>query len=79
MLSLRDHLGSLLDFGGVRVAHLSVFCVMFCLSSSSVLCSRPFLIAPSVFSNVYYIQLIILRLLSTHHHQSTGREIIVVM
>ena len=35
---------------------LLVFCVVFCLSSSCVLCTQcdcPFLIAPSVFSNIY--------------------------
>ena len=45
-------------FGGVRVVHLVSFlcCVVFCLSSSCVLCTQcdcPFLIAPSVFSNIY--------------------------
>ena len=47
-------------FGGVRVGHRFVFYVVFCLSSSCILCAQcsefldcPFLITPSVFSDVY--------------------------
>jgi hypothetical protein len=52
---LCEHLGF---FGGVSIAHLLIICVgLFVLSSSffvlPVSLDCPFLIAPSVFSNVY--------------------------
>ena len=43
LLTLREHLSSLLVFGGVRVLLIVlVFCVvfLFCLSSSCVLCTQ---------------------------------------
>ena len=68
LLALRWCLGSHPVFGGVRVAHLFSFlcCVLFvcvlCLACPMLPVSFecPFLIAPSVFSNVY-IQLINVR------------------
>jgi hypothetical protein len=66
LLTPRGHRGSLPAFGGICAAHLFRFlcCVLFfCLSSSRVLSIQilsvsldcPFLISPSVFSNVYII------------------------
>ena len=58
-------MGSPPVFGGNRVTIFLVFCVVFCLSLSSVVCVQcyqflwivhSFLIAPSVFSNVYLTQ-----------------------
>ena len=46
LLIPREHLGSPSVFGGARVHHLFLFsvlcCVLFCLSSSSVLCTQRF-------------------------------------
>jgi hypothetical protein len=65
LLILSEHVGSPSVFGGIRVAHLLSFCVVLCLFVLLVfvlclLCpvlpvsvDCPFLIAPSVFSNVH--------------------------
>jgi len=41
LLTCREHLGSPSDFVGIRVAHIFsfLFCGMFCLSLSCVLCA----------------------------------------
>ena len=62
-LTLRERLCSPPVFGGVRIAYLLVFCVVFLVLFASVLCfvhpmlpvslDCPFFIAPSVFSNIY--------------------------
>ena len=70
MLTLPEHMGSLpflfsffsiFFFAESALLIFLVFCVVFCMSLSCVLCAQffpvardcPFLIAPSVFSNVY--------------------------
>jgi hypothetical protein len=64
LLTLREHLCSLLGFGGVCGAHLFSFCVMLLILFVFVLflvcpvlavsLDCPFLIVSSVFSNVYF-------------------------
>jgi hypothetical protein len=85
LLILREHVGLPSVFGGIRVAHLLSFCVVLCrfVLFVFVLCLMcpllpvsldcPFLIAPSVFSNVHctYLKVAVLFLYITHifiHH-----------
>jgi len=39
LLIIREHLGSPLVFGGVVLLNVLVFCVLFCLFSSCLVCS----------------------------------------
>jgi hypothetical protein len=73
LLTLREHMGSLPVFRGVRVAiFFLVFCVLFVLvlflvwPIINVVSFSGFLIAPLVFSNLYY-QSIVARKISTKY------------
>ena len=68
LLIFHEHLDSLSVFGGVHIAHLfrflcgvfvSVFVLCLVYTIFPVYLDCPFLIAPSVFSNVYSLSLII--------------------